>query len=641
MSQKDDDILLQSFPDNVRSNPSMYIGDNSDPSKLLSEITDNAFDEVRHGNEFVSITTEGSHYVIADAGRGIPIKKVIPIKDMPSQFVNSSQADLSIGTLHSGTKFTKSDIASGTHGVGSSCCNALSTEYILLATTGNKHEKVTEMHEDLQKIYKGEDYHYVHYKFGLRQSLGFINLGDFEGKFGFKLPDFKFKPSTIVAFQPDPTMFSSTVASLPNTLKYVATMNKLLKRKLTVYINGEVVDLHLGDFGSNIQGSIINASTIDEFRTRNPKFDIYASFGVNKNWGMKECTGSVNGLYTPRGLHIRAFTTAFSTAWTGYYGNANGIEFSSLNYWVIGLAQNPKFDSQTKVNCCTIQGINVDSSASLVKAITKEFKNHPEVWDEYAAKVRTQIQNSKDLSRVDYIRSKVVIAAENKKANRFLPAKLRDCTTNKREDAELILCEGRSAEGSVLQARNPSIHAILPLRGVPLNGVRLSLDEVLNNAELRDYISSIGLGVDEHYNLSKIRYGKVIICTDADADGFAIASSICATTIKHMRFLIENGFLYIAKAPLYGQDGKFFYDEEEYKLIDKKREFIRFKGLGSMDPIEFREAILNPKNRRLVKVTLEGAADALRIINSTSGRKDLMLEYGVIKTSLYGEDVNA
>ena len=459
------------------------------------------------------------------------------------------------------------------------CTNALSSEYILIATLGKKHEKLGEMHDDLKKLYKGEDYHYTHYKCGLRQSIGFLNLKDFESKFGFKLPEFKFTPSTLVAFQPDPTMFDSVVANLPETLKYVATMNSVLKRKLTIYINGEVADLHLGDFGCNIHAAILSSATNPEIRDRNPKLDIYASFGVNPNWGMKEVTGSVNGLYTPRGLHMRAFYSAFSAAWTATYGNANGIEFSSLNYWVIGLVNNPQFSSQTKVDCCTIQGMSVDRSPALVKAIIKEFKAHPDIWDEYAEKVRTQIKNSKDLSRVDFIRNKVVIAAESKKAERFLPKKLKDCNTTKRLDAELYICEGNSAAGSILQARDPSIHAVLPLRGIPMNGVRLSLDEVLENTELRDYISSIGLGVDEHYNLSKIRYGKVIICTDSDSDGYAIASSLCATTLKHMRFLIENGFLYIARAPLYKQDGKFFFDEEEFKQIDKSREFIRFKGL--------------------------------------------------------------
>lgn len=515
MSQNDD-ILLKSFPDCVRSCPGMYLGDQDTPSKLLSEIIDNAFDEVKNGADSISITTNLSHYIIVDNGRGIPVRKVKVTNDTPIHMRNSSQADLSIGTLHSGSKFNKTDISAGMNGVGSAVTCAMSTEYILLATLGKNHEKLEEMHEDLQKIYKGEDYHYVHYKLGVRQSVGFLNLKDFESKFGFKLPEFKFTPSTLVAFQPDPTMFDSVVANLPETLKYVATMNSVLKRKLTIYINGEVADLHLGDFGCNVHSAILSSATNPEIRDRNPKLDIYASFGVNPNWGMKEVTGSVNGLYTPRGLHMRAFYSAFSAAWTATYGNANGIEFSSLNYWVIGLVNNPQFSSQTKVDCCTIQGMSVDRSPALVKAIIKEFKAHADIWDEYAEKVRTQIRASKDLSRIDFIRNKVVIAAESKKAERFLPKKLKDCTTTKRLDAALFVVEGNSAAGSILQARDPAIHAVLPLRGIPMNGVRLTLDEVLENAELRDYISSIGLGVDEHYNLSKIRYGKVIICTDAD-----------------------------------------------------------------------------------------------------------------------------
>lgn len=575
--QSNNDIRLLEFPMNVRGAPGMYIGDTATPSKVLSEIVDNAFDEVQFGADYITITTKSSHYIVTDNGRGMPVKVVDQnLESIPERLKKSSQAELAIATLHSGSKFSKDSICAGLNGVGAAVTNSLSVEYILLATLGKDHIKLKEMHPELQAMYKGEDYHFIHYRYGKRVEIGFMNLSDFKDKFGFDLPNMEKPPSTLVAFQPDPQIFDSVEASLPQNLPYVITMNKELHRNLKLVIDDEEFDDELPNYEFKCDCTIKSSQTTN---VKNPELRLVVSFGLNKDWGMHEGTGSVNGLFTPRGLHIRAFTQAFSEAWTYYYGNGNGVEFYSLNYWVLGLCNQPQFGSQTKLDCCTINGIDIRDTKELVKMITKIFKNNPEVWDAYAEKVRQQLKSNKDLSRVDYIKSRIVIANEGKKSERFLPAKLRDCTTNNRSEAELWIIEGRSAAGTLMIARKAAIHAVLGLQGMPMNAVGASLDEVLNNSELRDYISCIGLGVDEHYQLEKIRYGKVVIAADGDADGMAIASSIMATTARHMRFLIENGFLYVALAPLYEQDGRYFYTEDEFKELDKKRKFTRFKGL--------------------------------------------------------------
>lgn len=632
-----DDILLKEFPECVRSCPGMYIGDQSTPLKLLSEIIDNAFDEVQYGANQVSITTEGSHYIVIDNGRGIPVRKVLATNSTPLNLISASQAELSIATLHSGSKFSKTSIAAGMNGVGSACTNALSKEYIILSTLGENNHRLNEMHPDLQAMYEGGDYHYIWYQYGVRKEIGFCSLKDFKELFGIELPKIKFRPSTLVAFQPDPEMFDSVKCDIPNTIRYVSTMNKYLNRKLDITINDELSKCELDPFSSTIHSVINTTLTSDPLLIKNPKLELFISFGVNPIWNMKDCTGSVNGLFTPRGLHIRAFLNAFSEAWKSQYGMSNGVEFTSLNYWVIGLCNQPQFGSQTKVDCCTINGIDIRNNRELIKLIVGEFKRYPEIWDVYAEKVRAQIRNSKDLSRVDFIRSRIVIASEVKKAERFLPARLKDCTSPNRKDCELWLTEGRSASGTLMQARDPSKHAVLGLRGIPMNGSGASLDSVLENSELRDYISCIGLGVDEHYNLSKVRYGKIVICADADPDGLYIASSLCGTTATHMRFLIEHGFLHIAMPPLYEQDGKYFYDEEDFKSLNRSKKFTRFKGIGEMRPDQFKASLLDQNNRRLFKVTLEGISEALGIINSTQGRRNLMLESGIIKSTRYGE----
>jgi DNA gyrase subunit B len=269
---------------------------------------------------------------------------------------------------------------------------------------------------------------------------------------------------------------------------------------------------------------------------------------------------------------------------------------------------------------------------ALEQQIIREFKKNYQEWDLYAEKVRQNLKNVQDLGKIELIKTKVFIAAETsgRNAAKFLPKKLKDCYSKNREQCQLWIVEGESAAGSLVKARDPAIHAILPLKGRPMTTVYKDIEEVLENDEMRDLISCIGVGVKDYYNLDKVRYGKIVIATDADVDGFAIASSVLATIIDHMKFLIDKGFVYVSVAPLYYQNGKYFYTNADFDKLDKNKSFTRFKGLGELSPNQLYDSMLNPKNQILIQVTSERVEETLALLTRTGARRDLMISNGVV-----------
>lgn len=198
-----------------------------------------------------------------------------------------------------------------------------------------------------------------------------------------------------------------------------------------------------------------------------------------------------------------------------------------------------------------------------------------------------------------------------------------------------------SAGGTVVKARNREFHAILKLRGKPKQTTKIDYKAMLQNEEMKDFVSSIGMGIDQMYSLENPRYGMIIIAADADADGAFIAASILATCGTHMKFLLEAGMVYVALSPLYYQEGRYIYPGEEH-LLNRKKGFSRFKGLGEMNPSQLRDTLLDKTKRRLIRVTTDNVEEAIRLMSFSNAKKSLMWDLGILrKEDLTSEELLA
>jgi len=494
----------------------------------------------------------------------------------------------------------------------------------------------------LKNIIKNKNvtHHYIWYSKGIYKARGFCNISDVKTLFGIDL-NIDFSPSTLVMFRPDSEIFDTINGAYPTNLKFVKKIAEYNKKKLDIIIENKLNEDELKSFGYDFNVTIDSdyLGRIEESKIRNPRLEMIASIGVNPTWGNRECIGSVNGLHTPNGIHCKMLEKAFRNAWTRYYGDAFGTELSSLNYYVLAICNNPVFDSQTKVRLDQVPDINIKNLDLLEAQIIKAFKKNSEVWDLYAEKVRTQIKDVKNLSKINLIKTKIVIAADNPKAEMFMPKKLIDAATKNRQEAELYVCEGDSAAGGFIKARDAYKHAILPLRGRPLNTVYMDITEVLKNQEMCDFITCTGVGVNDYHSLAKVRYGKIIIATDMDPDGAAIASSILCTVIDHQRFLIDAGYVYICLSPFYIQGNNYYYFAEDFDKLDKNKPFTRIKGLGELNPIQIKDSILNPQKRVLIKVTSDKVNNALDLLTRTGARRQLLMDEGIISDSYLDRDL--
>jgi DNA gyrase subunit B len=283
---------------------------------------------------------------------------------------------------------------------------------------------------------------------------------------------------------------------------------------------------------------------------------------------------------------------------------------------------NPQFEGQTKAKLgnSEVKGI-VFSIVN--KILGQYFEEHPDVATNIVAKAIAAAR-----ARIAARKARELARRKGFLESLDLPGKLADCTEENPERAELFIVEGDSAGGSAKQARDRHFQAILPLRGKILNVEKARIDKVFKNQEIRSLISAIGTGVREDFDYTKLRYGKIIIMTDADVDGAHIRTLLLTFFYRYMPELIEKGHVYIAQAPLYriqkGKDVYYVYSDEEKdeKLKELGNASVqRFKGLGEMNPQQLWDTTMNPETRRLIRVTIEDAAEADRLFSILMGEQ--------------------
>ncbi len=633
-----EDITVLKGLEAVRRRPAMYIGDVSVRGlhHLVYEVVDNSIDEALAGyckNITVSINKNGS-VTVEDDGRGIPTD-IHPEE-------KKSALEVVMTVLHAGGKFDKNTykVSGGLHGVGVSVVNALS-EYLEV------------------EVKRDGNLFYQKYKRGEPVAPVKI-IGKAE----------KNKTGTKVTFLPDGQIFKNRI------FKYETIAERL--RELA-FLNPEVklhiVDLRDGEEQEDtfhFKGGLIEfVKYIDTNRQSIMKKVFYAHGSAKDENGRNvdvEVALQYNDHYTENvytyvndinthegGTHLVGFRTALTRTLNSFASKNNLVKENSVNLTgddfregltaiVSVKVPEPQFEGQTKTK------LGNSEIKSIVESIVGE---HLSIWLE---------QNTPDGRKII---EKCLLAAEAREAARkardltrrksalgstSLPGKLADCSINDPDHCELYLVEGDSAGGSAKQGRDRRFQAILPMKGKILNVEKARLHKILENDEIRAIFTVIGTGVGEDFDVSKIRYGKIIIMCDADVDGSHIRTLLLTLFFRYMKELVELGHVYIAQPPLYkikkGKQEFYAFDDEERNEIIKRLKsekakkseketteeitegetvssdgFVisRFKGLGEMNPEQLWSTTMNPESRTILQVTIENAADADRTFSILMG----------------------
>lgn len=585
----------------VRKRASMYIGDTSIRGlhHLVYEAIDNAIDEALAGycNEINVILHKDDSVTVSDNGRGIPID-THPTENKPA-------VEVVMTMLHAGGKFDKKSykVSGGLHGVGISVVNALS-----------KFLRV-----DVKR--DGNIYSQTYEKGKTASQLTIIGTTAETG--------------TSVTFIPDNEIFTTTTFEydiLATRLRELAFLNKGLK----IVIQDERVERletfqykgGIKEFVEYINKNKNKLHDIIYFEKTQDKISCEIALQYNDTYN-ENVHSFVNNINTIEGgTHLIGFKTAITRAINDYIkkNKLSDVKLSGddvregLTCIISIKIPEPQFEGQTKTKLGNneVKGL-IDSI--VYENLVSFFEENPSVAKNVigkcilAAQAREAARKARELTR-----RKGILESGN------LPGKLADCQEKNPEKCELYLVEGDSAGGSAKQGRMREFQAILPLRGKILNVEKARLDKIFKNNEIVTMISAIGTSIEEEFNINKARYHKIIIMTDADVDGSHISCLLLTFFYRHMKGLIEKGYIYMAQPPLYkikkGKQEIYLYNDEELqKTVSElgEVEIQRFKGLGEMNPEQLWETTMNPENRILKKITIEDAILADQIFTILMG----------------------
>ena len=592
-----DQIQILEGLEAVRKRPGMYIGSTSARGlhHLVYEIVDNSVDEALAGacdTIEVSINEDNS-VTVTDNGRGIPVginhKAGIPA------------VEVVFTVLHAGGKFGGGGykVSGGLHGVGASVVNALSTWL------------------EVRICHEGKIYQQRYERGKAMYSLKIV--GDCD-------PD---KTGTMVTFHPDPEIFEETVFDF-NTLKHrfreIAFLTKGLKiiaRDLREEEPKEVVFHYEGGIREFVQ--YLNKSTTplyeDILYFEGTKDGVMVEVAMQHNDAYTENTyGFVNNITTPEGgTHIMGFRNALTKTFNDYARknkllkdneqNLSGEDIREGLTAIISVKiEDPQFEGQTKQKLGNSEArVAVDSVVSSQLEIYLE--QNPAVAKIIVEKSILS-QRARDAAR----KARELTRRKSALDGMSLPGKLADCVDKDPSKCEIYIVEGDSAGGSAKTARSRATQAILPLRGKILNVEKARLDKIYANAEIKAMITAFGTGIHEDFDITKLRYHKIIIMTDADVDGAHIATLLLTFLYRFMPELIKQGYVYLAKPPLFKleKNRKIYYAYTEQEQADILQEIglegcsiQRYKGLGEMDADQLWETTMDPERRILMRVVMD------------------------------------
>jgi DNA gyrase subunit B len=620
------DITVLEGLDPVRKRPGMFIG-STGPSglhHLIWEVVDNAVDEAMQG--FckiidVSLLADGGCRVIDD-GRGIPV-------DPHPNYKNKSAAEVVLTVLHAGGKFGGSGykVSGGLHGVGVSVVNALSRQLRLEIDRG-----------------------------GLHHEMVFANGGEPQGPLHVTGPATKGRTGTTVTFWPDEAIFEDVEFRAQTVLERLQMM-AFLQRGLEIRFRDERPGHEHREVFCYAGGIIdfvrhLNASKDPLFRKvayfQQTEEEQEVEIALQWNSSYYESLHSfANGIATGEGgMHEEGFRKALTNVINRYARARNHLKDSDdnlsgddiregLTAIVSVRLREPQFEGQTKAKLGNV------SVRSLVERTMNEklaewFDENPTEANQIikkailAQRARMAARQARDLTR-----------RKSAMSGAGLPGKLIDCSSRNPRDSEIFIVEGNSAAGSAKRGRDPRIQAILPIRGKILNVERARIDKMLKNAEIQALIMAIGAGLGDDFDITKIRYHKIIILADADVDGSHIRTLLLTFFLRQMKPLVDAGKVYVAQPPLYSaqvgnskvylkddiQRAQFLVEHPNYQ-----KQFQRLKGLGEMDWDELRDTTMSQSLRSLLQINLEQASIADEVCSVLMG-EDVELRRRFIQTN--------
>jgi len=600
----------------VRKRPGMYIGSTSERGlhHLVYEVVDNSIDEALAGYATrvdVAIHQDNS-ITVEDNGRGIPVD-IHPVEKLPG-------VELALTVLHAGGKFDKNSykVSGGLHGVGVSCVNALSeTLKVWVKRDGKEHYMAFARGNTTQKLKVLRD-----------------------------VP--KKDTGTKVWFKPDHEIFTVLTYSydtLSARLRELSFLNKGVtitlkderegsEKEETFHAKGGLKEFvqHLNANRKALHQEVVYIET-----TRD---DIGIELAMQYNDGYSESVFSfVNNINTHEGgTHLTGFKSALTRVVNQYIKDSTALAKKDKDITLSGddvregltcvlsvKVREPQFEGQTKTKLGNSEAETAVKSV-VNEALAQYLQEHPRTGNIIiekavsAARAREAARKARDLTR-----KKSALDVGN------LPGKLADCSLTDPGMCEIYLVEGDSAGGSAKQGRDRAFQAILPLRGKIINVEKARIDKVLSNEEIRTIITAIGSGIKDEFDLTKTRYHKIIIMTDADVDGAHIRTLLLTFFFRQMPELIDAGYVYIAQPPLFrvarGKEEYYAYDAGERDEIAKRLgengksnvNIQRYKGLGEMNPEQLWNTTMDPNRRTLLKVTLEEAYQADQIFQKLMG----------------------
>jgi DNA gyrase subunit B len=611
--------------DAVRKRPGMYIGSTGERGlhHLVYEVVDNAVDEALAGYATeisVTILPDGAIRVVDD-GRGIPVDEH-PIEKKPA-------VEVVLTVLHAGGKFGGGgySVSGGLHGVGVSVVNALSTDLAV------------EIHRE-GNVYR------QHYKYGV--PVAPLDKGELTERTG-----------TTVTFWADGEIFETTTydfTTLARRFQEMAFLNRGLKLELTDERPGSftVIDPDnpteateavrhvsymyeggISDFVRHINASkgVANPTVIDLVaENENKTLSAEISMQWNNTYAESVYTFANTINTTEGGTHEEGFRTAltslvnkFSREWNILKEKDTNLSGEDIREGLTAIVSvklvDPQFEGQTKTKLG-----NTEMKAFVQKVVNDQlgawFEQNPAEGKEIARKsmnaatARIAARKARDLAR----NRKGLLGGAG------MPGKLIDCSSREPEECEVFIVEGDSAGGSARQGRDPRTQAILPIRGKIINVEKARIDKVLQNTEVQALISAFGTGIQEEFDLNRLRYHKVVLMADADVDGQHIRTLLLTFLFRFMRPLVEAGHVFLAQPPLFKikwsrETAEFAYSDREKdalieaglaagKRLPKEESIQRYKGLGEMNADELWDTTMNPAERVLLQVTLDDAAQA-------------------------------